>query len=231
VFAIGGVAVCTMLTVGVFVGLGGGRASTAPPASGQTGGDQAQLRRHTALVLWATCLREADIPGVRVLGPAAGSDHIRYLDDHDRPLTVNTRNDLEEWGSAIEFCAAKVPSLRPELERQWGDLSATPSQNLPTDGSSTDPWLSNTLHCPAGQSATGWQDVDSAGPKVGPTEAARAWVSAQQDPGTFATPMIVRETSDAAAMEVASDHGRITAMLQLSHGTDGWTVTRANACQ
>jgi hypothetical protein len=43
--------------------------------------------------------------------------------------------------------------------------------------------------------------------------------------------MIVRKTSDAAGMEVASDDGSITAMLQLGHSTDGWTVTRANACR
>jgi hypothetical protein len=231
VFAIGGVAVCAMLTVGVFVGLAGGQASTAPPATGQNDGDQAQPHRHTDLVLWATCLREADIPGVRVLGPAAGTDHIQYLDDHDRPLTMNTRHDLEEWGSAIEFCAAKVPSLRPELERQWGNLRTTPSQSLATDGKSTDPWLFNVLRCPAGQSATGWQDVQAAGPKVGPMEAARAWVSARQDPSTFTRPMFVRKTSEDAGMEVASGNGRITAMLQLSHLTDGWTVTRANACR
>jgi hypothetical protein len=128
--AFGGVAIVLVAAVGLATTLtrGSGDLTIAPPADSKKSATLDPAARHAALVTWADCLRDADIPGVTVTGPAQGSDDIAYVDAKGKSLPKNFREENGEWGSASEFCAEKVPALFPELEQQWGDLHSWPAR-------------------------------------------------------------------------------------------------------
>lgn len=128
----GFVVLAVLASAGLAWNLAGGLGtlSTGAPA-GKDGRAQSvadDVSRHRALVIWAGCLRAADIPGVDVIGPAEGSDEVWYLDDQGRPLSAGSRKTNGEWGSAMESCVEQVPSLLPELETRWGNLSTERAQ-------------------------------------------------------------------------------------------------------
>jgi hypothetical protein len=120
--AVAAVAVAVAVAAGSVLG-GPGDSSRTTPADSQRQ-SMSPADRHAALVIWADCLRDADIPGVTVTGPGLDSDVIVYTDEQGKPLPRSYREVNGEWGSATEFCAALVPQLMPELRPQWGDLLA-----------------------------------------------------------------------------------------------------------
>lgn len=127
--AAAGAAVTVLVIASTGLILGWGGPSAVPPA-GTSAAAMSPAQRHAAWVSWADCLRQADIPGVTVTGPSAGSDAIAYRDEQGNPLPKDYRETNGEWGSATEFCAAEVPGLLPELEDQWGDLTTGPAREL-----------------------------------------------------------------------------------------------------
>lgn len=123
VATLGGAALLLATVVtGVVAVTGGPGRDSSVTTGGQSGASLAPSEHHAALVTWADCLRESGIPGVTVIGPAADSDAISYLDEQGKPLPKDYRKSNDKWDFATELCAAKTPALLPELQAQWGDL-------------------------------------------------------------------------------------------------------------
>jgi hypothetical protein len=247
--------------IGVAAGLisGSGPISTVPPAGESTvTAPPSADERHAALVHWANCLRDARIPGVTVVGPAPGSDHISYLDENGDPLPSNYRETSGEWGSAAESCAAKVPALMPELEQQWDMIRAEGTSRTVADydgcladhglsrpvdrrraeavGCHWNPWdlqAERILHCPRGELQSGLRGIYERGPWVDSPEAAgQVWLARQTDRDTFTT--VTPEPGDASRsrLHVLDHDGNTTGILYLLNVPRmGWRLQGENVCQ
>lgn len=249
-------ALCVASAIGIAAGVigGSGATSTVPPANNTVTVSPAPDERHAALVVWAECLRDAKIPGVRILGPEPGSDEISYLDEDGNPLPRNYREINGEWGSAAEVCAAQVPTLWPELAQQWDTIRAEGTSRtlaqyvrcLASHGLSRpvtkdqaeavgciwNPWdlqAEKTLHCPPGELQAGLRGILDRGPWVdSPKAAGEIWLGRQTDREKFAT--VTRTKGD--VLHVLDRDGNTTGILYLlSHLYKGWRLQGENVCE
>ena len=202
-------------------------------------------QRHDAWVRWAGCLRDADIPGVTVVGPPADSDEITYTDGAGTALPTDYRHVSGEWGSATEFCAEKVPELMPELEQKWGDLTAGPARDAarlaeyqrcltyhdltaPADRSESiaaeqagcvwapyDPDLDRVLQCRPGDEPSGTRAIWDKGPWQSPKDAGTLWLSRQSDRAEFASVEVIPNDGVKQSLRMHADDGRLTGVVYL----------------
>lgn len=205
-------------------------ARTVQPASPSNDQPLAAHERRAALVEWANCLRDAEIPGVTVAGPAPGTDRVGYTDSSGRPLPADYRDTNAEWGSATDLCAAKVPELLPELGQHWQILGS--ARSGPRADASASTGGDAVLECRAGESPTGTQGIRHTGPWVAsPEQAGEHWLALQQDPLRFAS--VEREPGNdkLSSLLVRSQDGRVTAIVYLlTNSVEGWRLHGANVC-
>jgi hypothetical protein len=245
-----------VVSVGAATTLLGGGTSTTTPAGGTSSPPAlSAAERQQLLVVWADCLREQGIPGVTVVGPAAGSDEVSYLDDAGKPLPANFGEQNGEWGSASELCAARVPALMPELERQWGvtarqeadvadyrqclaDHELAPMAD-PSDAEAAgcvftpyDIEAEQILQCPAGTDQSGMLPIEGAPWVETPEAAGRSWLAQQDDPAMFATVQLRPNEPKKSRLDVLSEDGQVSGLIYLLTNTHkGWRLHSVTHCQ